>query len=122
MKRVSYLTAPLMILALFVLGCGQGALTASSGNDVVPKIDVPTVPSVDEVGLQLIPEAVGNPIGNCCPEGFDLEVVGTLNPADRNGDANVCRKDRPGGAITIDNNAPGNCVLCSDGSVPPCEL
>ncbi|MCH7878637.1 MAG: hypothetical protein IH914_04900 [candidate division Zixibacteria bacterium] len=108
MKKVYYLTAPLVILALFVLGCGQGAPNASSGNDVVPKIDAPTVPSVDEVGSQLTPEAVGNPNGNCCPPGFDLEFE-PGNSTDRNGDGVVCRKVTPGGAITIDNNFPGDC-------------
>ena len=112
MKRVSYLTAPLVILALFVLGCGQGAPTSLSGNDVVPKIDAPAVPSVDEVGPQLTPELAGNPNGNCCPEGFVL-VHEHGNPADHNGDNAVCRMVTPGGTITIDNNTPGNCD-------PPC--
>ncbi|MCH7878635.1 MAG: hypothetical protein IH914_04890 [candidate division Zixibacteria bacterium] len=121
MKKVSYLTAPLMILALFVFGCSQESPTAAGESEGAPKIDAPTVSGVDEVGPQLTPEAAENPNGDCCPEGFVLEIeVG--NPADHNGDNHICRKDEPGGAITIDNNAPGNCVLCSDGSVPPCEL
>ncbi|MCH7878636.1 MAG: hypothetical protein IH914_04895 [candidate division Zixibacteria bacterium] len=119
MKKVFYLTAPLVILALFVLGCGQGAPNASSGNEVVPKIDAPAVPSVDEAVPQLTPELVGNPNGNCCPQGFDIEIeVG--NPADHNGDDHICRKVTAAGAITIDNNAPGDCFRCPDGSVRPC--
>ena len=114
MKKVFYLTAPLVILALFVLGCGQGALTASSGNDVVPKIDAPAVPSKDEVGPELTPELVGNPNGNCCPPGFIL-VSPAGGPADLNGDGGVCRKVTLGGTITIDNNAPGDCPI-----PPPC--
>ena len=108
MKKVYYLTAPLVILALFVLGCGQGAPNASSGNDVVPKIDAPTVPSVDETGPQLTPEVAGNPPVSCCPEGFDVES-GIGDPKDRNGDNVVCRKVTPAGTITIDNNGPGGC-------------
>lgn len=112
MKKVSYLMAPVVILALFVLGCGQGTPTASSANEVVPQIDAPNVSSVDEVSPQLTPELAGNPTGNCCPEGFDLEFA-PGNSTDRNGDERVCRRDRPGGTITVDNNAPGDCT-------PPC--
>ena len=82
MKNTSYLTAPVVILALFVSGCGQEAPTASRGNEVVPKIDAPAVSS--EI-VALSPEAAGNPIGACCPDGFSLVVV-PGNPADRNGD------------------------------------
>ena len=73
MKKVTYLTAPVVILALFVLalGCGQGAPTSTSGNEVVPQIDVPVVSSEGEVGAQLTPELAGKPNGNCCPPGFD---------------------------------------------------
>ncbi len=120
MKNVSYLMAPVVILALLVLGCNQGAPTSTSGNEVVPQIDAPAVSSEDESVPQLTHGVEGNPIGNCCPEGFDIEIeVG--NPADLNGDDNICRKFTAGGTITIDNNAPGDCVLCSDGSVPPCS-
>lgn len=119
MKKVSYLIAPVVILALFVLGCGQGAPTASSGNDVVPKVDAPAVSSEDEVGPQLIPVVTGNPTGSCCPEGFDIDFD-SGNPADLNGDDHICRKVTAGGTITIDNNTPGECARCPDGTVPPC--
>ena len=114
MKKVSYLTAPVVTLALFVLGCGQEAPTASSGKDVASKIDAPAVSSVDEVGPQLTPELAGNPIGNCCPEGFVFVLSLPGNPADLNGDGVVCHKVTAGGTITIDNNTPGVC------SVPGC--
>jgi len=39
MKKVSYLTAPIVILALLVLGCGQGAPNASRGNADSPFAD-----------------------------------------------------------------------------------
>ena len=111
MKKVSYLTAPVVILALFVLGCGQGAPNASSRNEVVPQPDTPTVSSEDEVGSQLTPDLIGNPNGNCCPPGFDLAATaGTGNPTDRNGDNAVCQKVTPGGFFLIDNNFPGDCV------------
>ena len=120
MKKVTYLTASLVILALFVLGCGQGAPNASSRNEVVPQTDVPIVSSEDESVPQLTHGVEGNPTGNCCPEGFSLEEVGTLHPADLNGDANVCQKVTPGGTVTIDNNAPGECVTrCPEGTIPP---
>ena len=120
MMRVSYLTVPVVILALFVLGCGQVAPNASSAGEVVPKIDSPTISSEGEVGPQLIPVVAGNPIGNCCPKGFDLVEVGTLHPEDRNGDANVCRKILNGNTLNIDNNASGECVTrCPPGTIPP---
>ena len=112
MKKVSYLMAPLMILALFVLGCGQGAPTASSANEVVPQIDAPTVSSEDEVGPQLIPVVAGNPNGNCCPPDFILGPLGFENPADLNGDGLFCRKLLAGATIIIDNNFPGECIPC----------
>ncbi|MCH7878634.1 MAG: hypothetical protein IH914_04885 [candidate division Zixibacteria bacterium] len=119
MKAISYLTAPLVILALFVLGCGQATPTASSGNEVVTKIDAPTVPSTDEVGSQLTAEAVGNPNGNCCPDNFFL-ALSLGNPSDINGDSAVCVKGSPGGPITIDNNVAGECEPVG-GCIPPCD-
>ncbi|MCH9032725.1 MAG: hypothetical protein IIB00_10780 [candidate division Zixibacteria bacterium] len=110
MKKLFYLTAPVVILALFVSGCSQNAPTAASESEGAQKIAAPAVSS--EI-VALSAEAVGNPIGNCCPEGFSLEAVATLNPADLNGDGAVCRRVTPGGTITINNNAPGNCS-------PPC--
>ena len=100
MKPLSYLTVPAVSLALLVLGCGQVAPIAPTESAVV------------------LPESAGHVIapGNCCPEGFDLAFeVG--NPADLNGDNQVCRMVTPGGAITIDNNAPGECPV--DDCIPP---
>ena len=97
MKTLSYLTVS---FALLVLGCGQVA---------------PTTPTESEI---VLPQSAELPIapGNCCPEGFDLAFeVG--NPADLNGDNQVCRMVTPGGAITIDNNAPGECPV--DDCIPP---
>ena len=106
MKKVSYLTAPLVILALFVLGCAQGAPNASNGNEVVPKIDAPAVSSESVASSA---ETVGNPNGSCCPPAFFIVEAGPGNPANRNGDGFVCRKVTPGRTITIDNNSPGVC-------------
>ena len=106
MKKVTYLIAPVVILALLVLGCGHGSPTASNANEVVPQIDAPTVASEDEVGPLLTPLVPGNPIGSCCPEGFTLLAAGFMNPADLNGDGKVCKKIIASGTHTIDNNAP----------------
>lgn len=112
MKKVPYLTAPVLILALFVSGCGQGAPNTSSGNELVPQINEPTVSSEDEVGTQLTPGLKGNPNGNCCPPGFVLVAAGFGNPANINGDGAVCQKVTAGGTLTIDNNFPGDCPIC----------
>ncbi len=119
MKKAFYLTAPILILALFVLGlgCGQGAPTFTSANELVPQIDAPTVSSNDESVPQLTHGVEGNPTGNCCPEGFDFEA-GIGDPADRNEDGAVCRRVTAGGTITIDNNATGDC--CSPFIPPGC--
>jgi len=114
MKKVSYLTALVVILALFVLGCGQGAPNASSRNEVVPQKDVPTVSSENEVGTQLTPELVGNPNGNCCPVGFTLVFVELEQPADRNGDNLICVNITRGFDFAMDNN-----VACLDLPCPP---
>ena len=111
MKKVSYLTALVVILALFVLGCGQGAPNASSRNEVVPQIDATTVSSEDETVPQQTPALAVNPIGNCCPPDFVLEP-GFGDPADRNEDGAVCRRITTGGTITIDNIAPSECTPC----------
>ena len=117
MKNLSYLTALVVILALLVFGCSQEAPTVSSGNEVVPQIDMPAVSSEDVAIPQLTHGVEGNPTGNCCPEGFDIEFEGG-DPADHNGDNFVCRKVTAGGTITIDNNAPG---VCSVPCIPPCQ-
>ena len=102
MKKISYLAAIAVILALFVLGCSQGATTSSSQNEIVP---------------QLSSGLTGNPIGNCCPEGFVFES-GIGDPKDRNGDGAVCRRVTNGNTITFDNNAAGDC--CSPYVPPGC--
>ena len=112
MKKVSYLTVPLVILALFVSGCSQESPTAASEPEGAPKTDAPAVPSVDEVGSQLTPELIGNPNGNCCPPDFILGPLGFENPADLNGDGLFCRKLIDGRTIIIDNNFPGECIPC----------
>ena len=117
MKKVSYLIAPLVILALFVFGCSQESPTSAGESEGTQKVDAPAVSSES---VTYSAEAMGNPIGNCCPEGFDLVEVGTLHPADRNGDANVCRKILNGNTLNIDNNAIGECEpLCPEGTIPP---
>ncbi|MCH9032724.1 MAG: hypothetical protein IIB00_10775 [candidate division Zixibacteria bacterium] len=120
MKNVPYLTTPVVILALFALGCSQNAPTAASGNEVVPKIGATNTPNEEDVSQlsaetaeQLILELAGNPTGACCPDGFSLVVV-PGNPADRNGDGLICEGFPQGLLIFIDNNAPGDC------GVPPC--
>ncbi len=113
MKKVSFLTKPVLILALFALSCSQGTPTDSNEDEVVPQIDAPAVSSVDEVGPQLTPVVVGNSSGRCCPEGFDFEA-GFEHPANRNGDGVVCKKVTTGGTITIDNTTPGDCCFPPD--------
>ena len=102
MKKLSYLTVSAVSVMLLVSGCGQLAPTTPIENEIV------------------LPQSAEIPIapGNCCPEGFVLEgAVG--NPADHNGDNAICQMVTPGGAITIDNNAPGDCPVC----IPPdCEF
>ena len=106
-KMISRATLPgCFILALV------GAVLVLLGSGQV----APTTPNEDEVVLPLNVSVAGNPIGNCCPEGFVL-VHEHGNPADHNGDNAVCRKVTPGGTITIDNNTPGN---CDPPCVPPC--
>ena len=117
MKKTFYLTAPILILALFVLGCGQGAPTVTNANEVIPQIDVPIVSSEDESVPQLTHGVEGNPTGNCCPEGFVL-LFEPGNPTDRNGDDFVCLMVTAGGTITIDNIAPSECTPCLP---PDCE-
>lgn len=118
MKKITYLTAPVAVLALFASGCSQEAPTAASGNEGAQKIGAPAVSSEEQLDPQLVPEAARDSIGTCCPEGFNFEA-GFGDPADRNGDNAVCRKVTPGGAtITIDNTASGDC--CSPFIPPGC--
>lgn len=122
MKNTSYLTAPVVVLALLVSGCSQEAPTAASGNESAQKLDAPAVSSEELVGPQLTPEVPVNPTGNCCPRLFFIVLAAPGDPADFNGDGAVCIKGTSGGTITIDNNNPGVCAPCPDGTVPPCEL
>ena len=110
-NKVTNLAAPFVILALLVLGCGHEAPNASNANKSDVQKGAPTVSSQDELGEQQTPELIGNPNGNCCPEGFVLEFA-LGDPANRNGDLVVCRKVTAAGTITIDNNFPGNCTGC----------
>ena len=96
MNKPFNLALPVMCLSLIVSNCGQVAPTAQS--EVVLQQD-------DEI---VLPQSAGNPMGDCCPEGF-VRVFDVGNPADRNGDNQVCLKRVLEGTITIDNNVPGDC-------------
>ena len=104
MKNLTYVTVPVVCLALLVLSCGQIAPTAPSQSEVVPP------PIAEPVFRPVAP-------GNCCPEGFDLDFDAG-DPADRNGDTIICRKVTPGRTITIDNNVHGD---CPPPCIPPCD-
>ena len=113
MKKLMCLTVAVAGLALVVSGCSESAPTTPNEQQVV-------LQPADEATLPLSASDVVTP-GYCCPDVFVLDLA-RGDRADHNGDSLVCRKQTPGGAVTIDNNTPGDCYVWTPGNCCPDEF